>query len=257
MNLLDVFSDKHRFELALLLASEPGEPAADTLLDAGIPCQRHADFREVVQALRALREAAGCAGCNDAAGCLDDNLLAEFVDGALPPEERDAVEHRLAHCAGCLRKAVALAELAHELLPAPGLAEVVVGMARRGLRMLSYPGSDFTLHALRPVPVLSALEETALAQRWSVTHGGITATFTLIAEEEGMATLELALERDGAPITHGHIALRQDDHLLESLPLPAEGGVVFRNLSPARYLLEWEDFEGDHARFALDLRTEA
>jgi hypothetical protein len=254
MNLLDILSDKHRFELALSLATQPGEAGEDVLLQAGIPVQRHEAFREAVQILRTLREAAGCAECRDPEGCMDDNLLAEFVDGVLSREELEAVERQLAHCAACLRKAVALAELAHELLPAPTLAEVVVGIARRGLRVLAYPGSDFALHPLRPVPVLDAIGETTLAQRWSMAQGGIHATFTLVAEDGGTATLELALERDGKPLEHGQVALRQEGLLLEALPLPAEGGISFQSLAPARYTLEWEDFEHEHARFVLDLR---
>lgn len=253
MTLLQIFSDKRWLELAVALSALPPGAHAEALARAGVPASEHEAFLGAVGAFIALRDDVNCVECARPESCLDDNTLAEFVDGVLQREALHAVERQLAVCGGCLRKAVDLADLTRELAPAPHWTGVVLGLAERGLRVLSKPLESIRFEALVPVAALAGATAAPQAQRWMVAHGSINATFTMTAESNGCVSLHARFERDGRPLSPARLGLRLDDLLLEAHPLPDSGEATLWHLAPGRYQVEIES-AGEAAFFALELQ---
>ncbi|MBI1321009.1 MAG: hypothetical protein GC168_18955 [Candidatus Hydrogenedens sp.] len=240
MNLLELFMDKQRLELALAISR--GVASTDAieanLERAGIPAAERVSFLRGARLFSALRDEAQCASCSDSSACLDENQLAEFVEGVLTAEEAPVVERQLAHCGSCLRKAVELAELTHELNPPETFSSVVVGIVRRGLRVLSHAGEGFSARALQPAEVLSAACDSPAAQGWTVVHGDTAAHFTMTLEPQGTVALHIRFSVTQGPGLVGRVALVHEYLLLESQALSADGEHTFWNLEPGRYVIE-------------------
>lgn len=255
MNLMQIFSGKPTLELALAVtALSAGSREREALLaEAGLVEDAAAGFLRTVQVFDLMRVQAGCAACQGG-HCLDENTLAELVDGILPAEEQAAVEGQLAQCAACLGKAVALAQLMHELAPAPRWNAVVLGIARRGLRILSAPFEGYMEQELQPVAVLSAGTEETTTRRWRQEDRGVSAIFTVVLEEGGTIGLSMDFEYGGRPLTRGNVALRLDDTLLEARPIaPDDEQQTFWGLEPGNYLVEVLLEEGEAAGFPIVL----
>jgi hypothetical protein len=91
----------------------------------------------------------------DARATIDDNLLAEYVDGQLDQADRERVEAMLARDPESLRDGMELAALAREVVDQhPSVIEYVIGVAAKGLKMLIHPETGFTFETPEPVPVL-------------------------------------------------------------------------------------------------------
>lgn len=257
MRLADLFARHDWIELAVALAALPGHEAPARLTKAGLHPHQHEDFLRLVASISALQGRLACAGCRQGSACLDDNTLAEFVDGVLPPGALPMVERQLAQCGGCLHKALELARLTSELAPRPAWPEVVVACARRGLRILAKPAEGFQPLALQSLPLMGQDTDASTAQRWTQAQGEIEGVFTLSVDDSGGITAHVGFTREGKPVSGGRVALRMDDLLLESLALPESGEHTFWGLTPGRYLIELESVGLPPASFALDLRQEA
>lgn len=255
MNLLELFADPRQLELAFALAALPQDSPerAQRLADAGVPAPQRAEFLKTLQAFEQLRQSAGCGPCTQVDRCLDENTLAEFVDGVLPESEMPRVERQLAHCGGCLSKAVALVQLTQELTPAPRWPEVVIGIARRGMQILSAPFEGFAEQALQPIAVLSDNNQEPVARRWQVADHGVTATFTMVVEESGTASLRVNFARAGQAVTEGQVGLRLDDALVESRPLKGAEEEVFHHIEPGHYVLEFTPDSAATAAYGIVL----
>lgn len=256
MRLADLFARHDWMELAVALSALPGHAAPVRLAEAGIHPHQHEDFLRLVASINALQGHLACADCQQGVACLDDNTLAEFVDGVLPPEAVPTVERQLAQCGACLHKALELARITHELAPRRVWPEVVVAFARRGLRILAKPAEGFQPLALQPLALMGP-DLDAAAQRWTQTHGEIEGVFTLSVDASGSVTAQVGFSCEGKPVSGGRVALRMDDLLLESLALPESGEHTFWGLTPGRYLIELEATGLAPASFALDLRQES
>lgn len=184
--------------------------------------------------------------------CLDDNTLAEFVDGVLTKVERESAEQHLACCHACLHNAAHLAELAAELAPARPMLQVVLGVARRGLELLQRPLEGFAEQSLQPVMVLGGETEARAARGWTLSAEGMDADFLAVADEDAIA-VSVQLHRAGEPVKQSRVTLRCDEVMLESSPVPASGALTFYQLSPGRYTLEITPQEGRPVEFALQL----
>ena len=257
MRLADLFARHDWIELAVALAALPGHEAPARLTKAGIHPDQHEDFLRLVASISALQGHLACAECQQGVSCVDDNTLAEFVDGVLPTEALPMVERQLAQCGGCLHKALELARLTSELAPRPAWPEVVVAFARRGLRILAMPAEGFQPLALRSLSLMGPDTDASTAQRWTQVHGEIEGVFTLSVDDGGSITAQVGFSRQGKPLSGGRVALRMDDLLLESLALPESGEHTFWGLTPGRYLIELEAAGLAPASFALDLRQES
>jgi anti-sigma factor RsiW len=259
MNLPKLFAEPHLLDLALALSGDSRlvPDCTDRLRRAGVPDADHAAFLRAAQVFEGLRREAHCATCHDPQACLDENTLAEFVDGAIPATELPAVERQLARCHSCLKKAVELAQWSRELAPEPHWTEVVLGMANRGLRFLSSPGAGFASLNLQPVAVMNDPEETNGAQCWSVTQGDIDAVFTMTVEAPGLVALQTRLIHRGAPPTNARMTLSLEGMMLESQLLPGNGEHTFWHLTPGRYTIEVEAPDQRIGAFTIELRDAA
>lgn len=255
MNLLQLFQDPAQLDLALALTQHEGHAAEQEALlaRAGLGQAAQADLRAASRHFARMRAASG-----KPAGhvCLDENCLAEFVDGVLPASDLPAVERALAECPSCLKSALALAELTRELVPATPWTEVVLGIAKKGLRILQAPFEGFTEIGLQPVAVLRGPAPEAQSRRWELTQHGITATFTATLEEDGLTGITATFRRGDAPFAQGRVALRLDDALLEAQPLAGAEGCVFWHLEPGHYTLEIADITGEAAAFRFHIEAE-
>jgi len=259
MKLPDLFAEPHLLELALAISAAPlhSPDTAERLRRAGIADANHAAFLRMTRIFVGLRREANCSTCQDPQACLDENTLAEFVEGAVPADELPLVERQLAQCGNCLRKAVELAQWTRELAPEPHWTEVVLGMASRGLRMLSAPASGFVSLNLQPVSVMSGAEEAPGAQSWSVTQGELDAVFTMTVEGPGLVALQTRLSHRGAPPASARMTLSLEGLMLESQLLPGDGEHTFWHLTPGRYTLEVESTEELIGAFTIELQDAA
>jgi len=256
MNLELIFANKPLLDLALSISGLPVEaPERRALLArAGLGEAAERAFLRSVSTFEALRQSADCASCD---ACLDENTLAEFVDGVLTANEVVAVERALAQCGNCLRNAVALAQITHELTPAAPWKEVVLNIARRGLRIAAAPLEGFSELALQPVASLSAATETTRARCWSLDDNGVVATFTVTLEEGGMIAMAMTFERDGHAVRGGRIALRAEDLLVEVRPLGRlEEQHTFWHIEPGQYLVEIILPDTTEARFPITIESD-
>lgn len=256
MTLLDIFSDKTRLDLALAVAALPEDSPerAELLRRAGLAKQAAMTFLSAISTLDAVRRGESDKCCGHV--CSDENTLAEFVDGVLHDAELAAVERQLAQCKGCLEHALALAKITQEITPATPWREVVVGIARRGLRIISAPLEGFSELTLQPVAMLAPATEAPAARRWEVESHGITATFTLLLHEGGGVSLRMAFAREGTSIQKGQVGLRLNDALLEAHPLTNSHELEFIHLEPGTYTVELTLPDAEGAAFPLVLTSE-
>lgn len=257
MTMLQIFANKDWTELAVAISNAPGHDAKVQLHRAGVPASEHDDFLRIARSFRALREHAHCSECTDREACLDDNTLAEFVDGVVPEHMLPEVEQKLAHCGACLHKALELAHLANELAPPPSLPAVVIAFVKQGFKILSHPLQGFDALELQPVAMMSGEDGQARARCWSQVQGDYQGVFTMAADKAGAVSLHVRFLRNGSPAAGSRIALRSQDLLLESQMLPESGEHFFLNLSPAPYAVEVEDELGSTASFLIALQEVA
>jgi len=255
MNLVDLFTHKAQLDLALALAALPenSPERAALLAKAGLGEQAEAVLLASVQLFARLCEENGCTHCEAGLHCLDDNTLAEYIDGVLHEGGSSVVEKQLAACPVALRRTVAAAQLVQELAPVASWRAVVLGVAQRGLRILSAPFEGFAEQALQPVAVLSSSDVTASTRRWRADDGGVTGDFTVTLEEGGAVGLSMLFEHGGRPLSRGRIGLRLDDTLLEVQPLLADAACSFWHLEPGHYLLEFSVDNALEASFPIVL----
>lgn len=256
MNLIQIFANPHHLDLALTMAALPGDaPDREQLLNrAGLQDGQRKAFLKTLQVFEKMRLEAGCASCEDANACLDANTLSEFVDGVLSEEAKPLVERQLAHCGACLGKAVALAQLTHELTPAPRWPEVVLGLARRGVHFITAPLTGFAEHTLQPVAVMAGETPEVAARQWTLLDRGIVGVFTLTQEEGGLAGLSVRFERDGSPLTRGRVELRLDDALLESHPINSGEARAFWHMETGQYRVDVLLSPDEGATFGIALQ---
>jgi hypothetical protein len=219
---------------------------ARRLLEAGVGEADQAAFRRYAASLRVAADQAS--PCDRP--CLDDNLLAEYVDGVLGRADRGEVERHLAACPTCLDEAVSLASLVHEVVPAPPLTEVALHLVGRGLHWLSRPAEGFSEEALSPVPVLSAATTEAPARRWTQTVGDTTLRFTASMPEHELLTL--VVETVEAP-SGARLALWLDGSMVESRPVGGDGCCTLRHLTPGNYTVELGYRSAPATKFPLKL----
>ena len=243
---------EHWIDRAIDLAAqaETEQELLQRLREAGVSAQEQTLFEHTLRLMHRARHALRDQKGPDA--CLDDNQLAEFVDGVLSRAERSAAEQHLACCHACLHNAAHLAELAAELAPAPPMLQVVLGVARRGLELLQRPLEGFMEQTLQPVMVLGGETEAPAARGWTLTAEGVDAEFLAVAEDDAIA-VTVQVNREGEPIRRSRISLRSDDLMMESCPMPPTGRLTFYQLSPGRYTIEITPEGGRPVEFALQL----
>lgn len=133
---------------------------------------------------------------------------------------------------------------------------MVVGIARRGLKIISAPLEGFSELTLQPVAMLAPATEAPAARRWAVESHGITATFTLLLHEGGGVALRAAFSRAGDTLGKGQIGLRLADTLLEAHPLAPGQELEFNHLEPGAYTIELSLPGAEGVAFPMLLTTE-
>ena len=195
--------------------------------------------------------------------CLDDNVLAAYVDHTLPREERDAVEEHLAACQACLRSVAELARLteSHSESPAesPSLIQYVVQVAKDGLRLLSLPEQGFSL---LPYAAMQALgpnehrEDGSPVQQWIQSEGELALHFTLRQVDDRHVNMDLAFPGETPCPSGVRLQLYQEGHLLQSEEFSEEGRISLQNLSIENYDGQIRIPRGQNFAFAIHFRTQ-
>jgi hypothetical protein len=244
---------EHWIDQAITLAAkaETEQELLHRLHEAGVSDHDRDVFEHTLRLMHRARHALRSPWA--AGNCLDDNTLAEFVDGVLAREERLLAEQHLACCNACLHNAAHLAELAAELAPTQPMLQVVLGVARRGLELLQRPLEGFMEQTLQPAMVLGAETQTPAARGWTLSAEGVDAEFLAVADDDAIA-VTVQVNREGAPISKSRITLRSEEILMESCPMPATGRLTFYQLSPGRYSIEITPEGGRPVEFALQLK---
>ena len=214
----------------------------------------------------------------DASPTVDDNLLAEYVDGVMEPSERERVEGLLARDPEALRAGMALNELRRIVADQPpSVLEYVIGVAAKGLRMLSHPETGFALETPVPVPTLgggpaiptrefstftpnSESEAQVRGQSsftWIQFASNLRMTLTATHAEQERVDLTLRVNDTAGPLRGGRLTVRCNANLVQSELLPVDGTVSLRGLEIAAYDFEIVPPGGPPVRFAVRLSDQA
>lgn len=253
---MNTVSQEQLIELAFALASnEPLDEKYDRLLERVRDDKTlNAQFSGTLEFVRRVRMLRG-AGITTAAQdtCLDDNAIAEFVDGVLAREERTLAERHLAACDRCLKQAVALRLLTEELTPRASVREFVLQWARKGLELVKRPAEGFQLAPLAPAAVLGT--DTALAPCcWTQQVDDIEVEFAAVSRPDGRMDLSLRAMRHGAPLTDALIILHSYDGMLQAQQLSKSGDLLLDALEADFFALEIRPREGNPVEFHVALR---
>lgn len=184
------------------------------------------------------------------ADCLDDNALAEYIEGVITPGPRRHAEAHLAACAACTAQLAAL----HGLLE-PGARESVPQIAlawlRDGLRTLDTIAAAFRPVELSLAPVLrDATGDAQLAWEFDSPSGPVR---VVVQHESGQgATLRIT------PPVHAEaprcrVLLWSGGDLLEARTLHQGGVAEFADLALERHEVTVEIGDTD-LRFDVDLQ---
>lgn len=220
---------------------------------------------------RVMEHAAGCAACGEAlalyAGlrranghldmggargvCLDDNGLAEFVDGAMPWEDRVAAESHLATCGLCVRKVADLHTLVAAAQPAGTAPQLALAWLRDGLKVVVAAVETFTAVPLVAVPVLDGTVSPKVLS-WALESAFGPIRVTVQHDRGGKATLRLEFEAYSDSGARCRVHLKSGGALLESRTLDAMNVVEFSELDTEDYEVEI-DTAGEKLVFVFSL----
>ena len=168
---------------------------------------------------------------------IDDNTLAEYLDGVLSDAEREQVEARLVSEPGALQQLVGLAELLEPGEDERSAVTFVIEVAKKGLRLLSHPAEGFEPIPLQPAAVLGP-EKTQRIQTWTQRLGPVHVHCTLQATKDDLLGLTIKLISPDPPPSGTRVSLLADGKLVQSDVVPESGEVTLRNLEPAVYDLD-------------------
>ena len=230
-------SAEHLSEWAFLSAAGiDSGPGADLLREHLAHCSACAKaYAESLSIAVAGREAHGAAV--HVTPCPDENLLAEYYDGILPPLDCDRVEEHLATCADCVRQLSALHTVLVEAPQRVPRREIVLEWLRDGLRVIRQTAEALRSVDLALAPVLrSGAEPAALA--WAAEQGDYTLRITLQQAAAQHLTLHLALHRSGEAASGHRVYVRADGELIESRTTGEDGVVTLLGLPVADYTVE-------------------
>lgn len=168
---------------------------------------------------------------------MDDNTLAEYLDGVLSDAEREQVEAQLVGEPGALQQLIGLAELLEPGEDESSTVTFVIELAKKGLRLLSHPAEGFELIPLQPAAVLGP-EKTQRVQTWTQRLGPVHVHCTLQATKDDLLGLTIKLISPARPPKGSRISLLADGKLVQSDVVPDSGELTLRNLEPATYDLD-------------------
>ncbi|MBI4558097.1 MAG: zf-HC2 domain-containing protein [Candidatus Hydrogenedentes bacterium] len=215
------------------------------------------DYVKLIRRVR--RVLADSKATPEAGPCLDDNTLAEYLDGVLGGTRRDEAEAHLAQCRTCLRQLIELSDLMEEVKTAHGtLPTIVLGLVRGGLKLLSWPETGFAPLALEPVrvlgPVADDTKDTQNVCAWTQNLGELRLAATAIYSSPQRIDLALTATTPAGPAAEARLTLRCADTILQAERLSSSGQIVLHNLEPATYEIELVPRNDAPHAFQLTLR---
>ncbi len=220
---------------------------------------------------RAIEHAAGCAACGEALAlysglrransrpdrdgargtCLDDNGVAEFVDGVMSWEDRVTAESHLATCGLCVRKIADLHTLIEAAQPARTAPELALAWLRDGLKVVGAAVETFTAIPLAAVPVLDGAVSPKVLS-WDMESASGPIRVTVQHDRGAKASLRLVFESGTENGGRCRVHLKCGGALLESRTLEAAGTVEFSELETEDYEVE-VDAAGEKMVFEFSL----
>jgi len=192
--------------------------------------------------------------------CLDDNVIAAYVDGRLSRAERDAAECHMAGCQRCLRQLADLSRLLEEVADSnPSILRFVIRVVQNGLRIFEHPVEGFSPVKLAPVSVLSADAEAQIspanALAWCQITGPFSIRFGLTQDADGFFTLTISAKEDSAPSAGGQFTLRREGRIVQSETLNNDGRAAFPELEAGIYDADIAFPSGRRLKMRLDLNA--
>lgn len=181
---------------------------------------------------------------NESDKCLSENALAEFVDGKMPDEERDAALHHLARCQLCIVQLSELVACVEEF--APSVWTYVFERAKEGLELALHPKEGFSQISNTPAVVLKAEPTEGKVYSWTQETEGCMVRFDLQEAESGLHSLQISVSRaDGptdvptdVPTDMWRLMVCADGNILQAQPIPESGVCQLNDLAPDAYTLE-------------------
>lgn len=244
-------------ELAFLAAKgeESKPPFGEHLSECPSCAPVYSEYCRIVDAL--ISAARSADDEDKTSPCLNDNLLAEYVDHALNAEDQRSVELHLASCLACIRDLLALHELVESTDSQTSVLTFVVGLAKKGLEVLSHPPEGFTPLQASPVPVLDGKSAGTLhkSTAWTQRAGDYAFQFRVNQEEGARASVLVGLESgDGVSADGLRLTLRYDGSIVQSEALAADKATTLAGLHLKDYTLSVTLPGGESLPFNLSLR---
>ncbi len=176
----------------------------------------------------------------DQAACLDDEIIAAYMDDKLDAPAREEAEAHFASCQNCLRQLRELAQCMEDLEDSPGQAALtfVVEVGRRVLRMLATPDEGFSPAEQAPAPAL-APDDTQHVLCWTQRVDELELELRLVRVDDTHVSLRVAGTAGGPSLAGVRFNLRSGDDIVQSEPIPEDGAFMLHGLEIAPYALEF------------------
>lgn len=168
---------------------------------------------------------------------LDDNTLAEYLDGVLEPAERLEVEAHLIDHPAALNQLIDLSEVLAEVTPSAVVIRYICSVAKKGLQIISHPLEGFEMIQAAPVPVLGGDDSDSI-QSWTQNFRDFRVRYSLRQTRDDQVTLSISLVDPEVPPPGSRITIRAKGQTIQSDMLSSSGQVTFRDLPLGAYSLD-------------------
>ena len=168
-------------------------------------CKRCVD--EHIDFIGAAKQLLAASETEPGSDCLDNNILAAYVDGTLSVVMREKTEAHMAQCQYCVRQLAGLAVTMERVesdcedgaASTPSPVQYVVALIRTGLKLIAHPSDGFTPLPLAPVQVLGP-DATTLQGNcgWVQTLGPYRFSTLIASEHTESVTLTISIEGECA-----------------------------------------------------------
>lgn len=183
--------------------------------------------------------------------CLDENVLAEFVDRVLDNSERDAVMHHLAHCQSCVAQVAELTSIMEEVHPTTW--SYWFKRVADKITLPVHPAQGFMPLSHEPAMVLEHRNDEQTVLSWTQETGDCSVQFDLHELKQSLYAIQLTVRTDSIPLDKCSLVLRVNGNILQAQPLQQTGRIKLDDLSAQCYEIEIVSPEGVKGNFELFL----
>lgn len=206
-------------------------------------------LKQTVETVQGLAEHAGDTGQE---ACLDQNTLAEYLDDVLPAAHRESAEAHLAGCGQCRSQLTDAFQALNTLEPDTGPLEILIRVAKFGLKIITPPAPGFSPLAASAQAMLGPATEGAVVQ-WRQRLREADLLVTAERGEGDHISLSFGIDAFSSPWHGARLTLRQDGAMMQSENFPDSGSLTLHNLGLETYEVEIAFGTGESHTFLISL----